>query len=120
MRLRSIFPPSLSPAPHQQISLFLQYRVQLPNGTLVLAAAGKLPVGAEAPGMIRYFGSEGENYVAETSKETAHGEEVKAKIRRVQQTKGKRKRRRGTRLNSSGWQNRAGRHGGASIVSGGR
>eukprot|EP00752_Nemacystus_decipiens_P001886 g1816.t1 len=42
-----------------EISLFLQYRVQLSDGTLVLDAAGKLPVGAEAPGIIRYLGSEG-------------------------------------------------------------
>eukprot|EP00903_Cladosiphon_okamuranus_P008100 g7808.t1 len=40
-----------------KISLFLQYRVQLPNGTLVLDASGKLPVGAETPGIIRYLGS---------------------------------------------------------------
>lgn len=44
----------------RQISLFLQYRVQLTNGTLVLDATGKLPVGAEAPGIIRYLGAEGE------------------------------------------------------------
>ncbi|CAN0410946.1 unnamed protein product, partial [Ectocarpus sp. 13 AM-2016] len=43
-----------------QISLFLQYRVQLPNGTLVLDPTGKLPIGAETPGMIRYLGSGGE------------------------------------------------------------
>ncbi|CAM9188684.1 unnamed protein product [Ectocarpus fasciculatus] len=40
-----------------KISLFLQYRVQLPNGTLVLDPTGKLPVGVETPGMIRYLGS---------------------------------------------------------------
>ncbi|CAM9300288.1 unnamed protein product [Pylaiella littoralis] len=44
-----------------KISLFLQYRVQLPNGVLVLDPAGKLPVGAETPGMIRYLGSGGED-----------------------------------------------------------
>lgn len=44
----------------RQISLFLQYRVQLPNGTLVLDASGKLPVGTETPGIIRYLGSGGE------------------------------------------------------------
>eukprot|EP00904_Undaria_pinnatifida_P009669 jgi/Undpi1/5832/HiC_scaffold_2.g01106.m1 len=37
-----------------KISLFLQYNVQLMDGTLVLDPAGKLPVGVECPGLIRY------------------------------------------------------------------
>lgn len=60
-------------AMEHQISLFLQYRVQLLDGTLVLDAAGKLPVGAEAPGIIRYLGSEGESLGERASKREGEG-----------------------------------------------
>ncbi|CAM9370855.1 unnamed protein product [Ascophyllum nodosum] len=41
---------------HVKISLLLQYHVQLPDGTLVLDTRGKMPIGVERPGIIRYFG----------------------------------------------------------------
>ena len=44
----------------RQISLLLQYHVQLPDGTLVLDTRGKMPIGVERPGIIRYFGLNGE------------------------------------------------------------
>jgi len=53
-------PPPTTGASDRQISLFLQYRVQLPDGTLVLDAKGKLPIGVDTPGIIRYLGSGGE------------------------------------------------------------
>ncbi|CAN0588187.1 unnamed protein product, partial [Laminaria digitata] len=37
-----------------QTTLHFQYNVQLLDGTLVLDPQGKLPVGAECPGIIRY------------------------------------------------------------------
>ncbi|CAM9846146.1 unnamed protein product, partial [Hapterophycus canaliculatus] len=63
-----------------KISLFLQYRVQLSNGTLVLNAAGKLPVGVETPGVIRYFGSGGTNAATVVSLPIASAEGTRGSL----------------------------------------
>lgn len=42
-----------------KVSLFLQEGIQFADGTIVIKHTGTLPNGAEQPGTIRYFGSDG-------------------------------------------------------------